>query len=95
MRTSTSKISVPRSGLLVERRFSTTRANTRSTSPGRTGSFQWIGPRPGDPRLASPSMNRSTSTRIIIEHVCHPLAINPPYGHVFATSGSVWNGCGS
>ena len=24
--------------------------------------------------------------------MCHPLAINPPYGHDLARSGSVWNG---
>jgi len=45
--------------------------------------------------LASPSMKLSTIKRIAIAAVCQPLAMRPPYGHRFAASGSVWNGCGS
>jgi hypothetical protein len=40
-------------------------------------------------------MKCSTITRIIIDEVCQPLAMRPPYGQRFAISASTWNGCGS
>ena len=59
-------------------------------SPGRTGLSQRHESMPGEPiaRRLSRCM-ASTESRIMIAHVCQPLAMSPPKSDAGAASGSV------
>ena len=87
---STTVLTMPRSGLLSDRRDSATVARTRSVSPGRTGSAS--GARRG--RRCQGSTRRTGSSPPASASrepaVCQPLAISPPYGPPAAATGSTW-----
>ena len=52
-RVSRNEFTMPRSGLELDRRVSSTVTRTVSRSPGRTGLFQRSSSTPGEPRLAT------------------------------------------
>src|SRR5258706_10487006 len=71
---------MPRSGLLADTRLSSTVFVIRIVSPTCTGFSQRISSMPGEPIDVEPANALRTSSPIITEHVCQPLAISVPNG---------------
>ena len=84
-----SDLMLPRSGLLCDGRFSSTRMRAVSVSPGRTGRSQRICSTPGEPMLSAWLRKPSTSRRMVKRARVPPAGDDPAKIDASAASGSM------